>query len=190
MRRLTLVLGTALPFLAAWLGIIAAGFSAVTNGSFTATWTAATDQAEQYEFRWKHFAATDWIPLPTVPGASGFMQVTFPALPVTPTTDRWMCVDARIVKPTLGPWLSETKDGPACNTVDVGVIPVPTPPPPAPQPLPPPPMPPQPDLFTNVQQADGRLSVEYQVGACPRGVQQSTSAIKNGRRTITLTCRR
>lgn len=188
MKRLVLL--TALPFLAWWLGIIAAGFSAVHNGSFTATWTPATDPAEQYEFRWKHFASDDWLALPTMPGASGFMQVTFPALPATPTTDRWVCVDARTVKPTIGAWLSETPDGPACDAVEVTVLPIPTPPAPVPPAPVPPPVPPQPDIFTNVQQREARLSIDYQVGACPRGVQQTTSAVKNGSRTITLTCRR
>lgn len=172
--------------LIAWCGVlgsVVAALSAVSNGSFTATWTPATDPVERYEFRWRHFASPDWIALPPAPGASGSMHVTFPALPNTPTTDRWMCVDARMLQPTVGPWLSDTPSGPACNAVDVGVIPLPTPPPA-------PPLPPQPDIFTNVQQADGRLSLDYQLGACPRGVQQTTSAVKDGARTITLTCRR
>lgn len=166
--------------------------AAISNGSFTATWTPAADPAEQYEFRWRHFASADWIALPTMPGVSGSMRVTFTALPNVPTTDRWMCVDARMVRPTVGPWLSETPDGPACTTVDVTVIPVPTPPPPIPTPPAPVPLPlpSPPNLFTNLRQADGRLSVDYQVGACPRGVQQTTGALKNGSRTITLTCRR
>ncbi|MCS6297175.1 MAG: hypothetical protein H8K09_13145 [Nitrospira sp.] len=174
------------------LGLAGVSISAVTNGTFTATWTPATDAAEQYEFRWRHFASDDWLALPTMPGPAGSMRVTFTALPTVPTTDRWMCVDARMVTPTVGAWLSETSDGPSCNTVDVAVIPVPTPPPPIPTPPAPAPspIPPQPNIFTNLQQADGRLSLEYQVGACPRGVQQTTGALKNGRRTITLTCRR
>lgn len=177
------------------LGYAAVARSVLSNGSFTATWTPATDQSEQYEFRWRHFATSAWIPLATVPGSTGSLAVTFPALPATPTTDRWACVDARMVKPTVGPWLSETADGPACNAVEVGAIVVPTPPAPVPPPVPPapvpPPVPPQPDIFTNVQQRDGRLSIDYQVGACPRGVQQTSSAVnKNGLRTITLTCRR
>lgn len=174
------------------LGLAGVSISAVTNGTFTATWTPATDPAEQYEFRWRHFAAPDWIVLPTVPGTTGSLLVAFTALPNTPATDRWMCVDARMVQPQVGAWLSETSAGAACNTVDVSIIPVPTPPPAPPAPIttPPSPIPPQPNIFTNLQQADGRLSLEYQVGACPRGVQQTTGALKNGRRTITLTCRR
>lgn len=178
---------------ATFCALLVASWSAwaVSNGSFTATWTPATDQAEQYEFRWKHFASPGWIPLPTVPGSAGSLTVTFPALPNQPTTDRWMCLDARQVKPTVGPWLSETTDGPACDAVGVSVIPVPTPPAPVPPPVPPAPVPPQPDIFTNLKQSDGRLSIDYQVGACPRGVQQTSSAVnKNGFRTITLTCRR
>lgn len=165
---------------------VAVSLSAVTNGAFVVNWTPATDPVEQYEFRWRHFASPQWISLPTVAGSAGSMRGTFPALPNTPTTDRWMCVDARMVTPTVGPWLSETTDRAACATVEVSAVVVS--PPPAPLP---PPITPQPDIFTNVQQRDGRLSIDYQVGACPRGVQQTSSATnKNGFRTITLTCRR
>ena len=160
---------------------VAVSLSAVTNGSFTVTWTAPTDQVEEYDFRWKHFAAPGWIQLWTAPGAIGSLQVNFPALPNTPTTDRWMCVDARMVKPTVGHWLSETKDGPACNTVEVGEIPVPTPPAP---------VPPPPEIFTGLTNSNGLLSFTYKQADCPRGVQQSTGALINGARTITLKCRR
>lgn len=165
--------------LAVGYGVVA--LSAVPNGSFTATWQPATDPAEQYEFRWRHFAAADWLSLPTVAGAAGSMRATFAPLPTTPATDRWMCVDARMVKPTVGHWLSETKDGPACNTVEVGEIPVPTPPAP---------VPPPPEIFTGLTNSNGLLSFTYKQADCPRGVQQSTGALINGARTITLKCRR
>lgn len=165
--------------------------AAIKSDRFTATWDLPNMPVDRYEFRWKHFAAPQWMPLPDQPGTAHTFTSTFKPLPTEPPTDRWMCLDARVITgDRAGQWLSETPAGPACNAVEVGTIPVPTPPPPAPQPIPPSPIPPQPDIFTNVQQADGRLSLEYQVGACPRGVQQTTGALKNGRRTITLTCRR
>ena len=166
---------------------------AVSNDHFVTTWTPATDQDEQYEFRWRHFASPEWIALPTMPGRTGSMLVTFKSLPDSPLTDRWMCVDARMVQPTVGPWLSETTAGPACNTVDVSIIPVPTPPAPLPPPIPPPapvpPLPP-PDTFSNLANSKGVLSFDYPVAECKRGVQQMIGALKNGARTITLICRR
>lgn len=190
MRLFKVAAGVASCFI---LGSVAAALSAVSNGSFTATWTPAVDPAEQYEFRWRHFASPDWIALPTMPGAAGSMLVAFKALPNTPATDRWMCVDARMVKPTVGVWLSETPDGPACDTVNVSVIPVPTPPPaPAPIPVPPAPVPvpPAPEIFGDLTNSNGLLSFSYKAVDCPRGVQQSTGALMNGLRTITLRCRK
>lgn len=177
--------------LAVGYGVVA--LSAVPNGSFAATWQPAADPAEQYEFRWRHFAAADWLSLPTVAGAAGSMRVTFAPLPNTPTTDRWMCLDARSrVGDRVSPWLSEMSGGATCSTIEAAIIAVPTPPAPTPIPPPvvePPPLP-QPDIFTGITQTDGRLTLDYQVGSCPRGVQQITSAPKNGSRTITLICRR
>lgn len=167
------------------LGLVAVALGAVSNGSFTATWTAATDPAEQYEFRWRHFAAPEWVALPSMAGAAGSMRIEFETLPNTPTTDRWMCVDARMVRPKVGAWLSETSTGAACNTVDVAVLPVPTPP----APVPPPPSPPT-ETFSNLTNRKGVLSFDYQLADCKRGVQQTVGQIKNGTRTITLTCRR
>lgn len=199
MRALNLGVSAVWFFVLVYVG---ASLSAVVNGSFTVTWTPATDPAEQYEFRWRHFASSDWIALPTVPASNWSLQVTFPALPATPTTDRWMCVDARMVKPTVGPWLSETTEGAACNTVEVPVLPVPTPPPPVvvpppPAPVPPVPVPPSPapvppapEIFADLTNRDGLLSFSYRAADCPRGVQQSTSSLINGRRTITLRCRK
>lgn len=179
------------------VGIMAYGvtvsISAVTNGSFVATWSPSTDSSEEYEFRWRHFASAQWIALPIVPGTLGVLEVKFPALPSTPTTDRWLCLDARMVKPAVGPWLSDAKEGPACNVVEVGVIPLPTPPapvPPAPLPTPPAPVPPAPELFMGLTNSNGLLTFTYRPADCPRGVQQSTGALINGARTLTLRCRR
>lgn len=181
MRRWILIISS---FALLWMTCLAA----IKSDRFTATWDLAKTPVDRYEFRWKHFATPGWISLPDQPGTATAFSATFSPLPAEPATDRWMCLDARIIQGgRAGQWLSETSAGPACNAVEVGTIPVPMPPAPPP---PIPPRPPQPDIFTNLQQADGRLSLEYQVGACPRGVQQSTSAIKNGSRTITLTCRR
>lgn len=173
--------------LAWWLvaGYGIASFAAIRNDRFVATWDVPA-QSAVYEFRWRHFAAADWIALPAQPSSAGTFRATFQPLPAIPTTDRWMCLDARSVRNgQAGTWISETTDGAACNTVEVGVIPVPTPPPPTP----PAPPEPQPDIFTNIQQSAGRLSLDYQLADCPRGVQQATSAAVNGRKTITLRCR-
>lgn len=185
MRRSVVLIGS---FALVWLTSLAA----IKSDRFTATWDLPATPVDRYEFRWKHFAAQAWMPLPDQQGTATTFTSTFKPLPTEPATDRWMCLDARAVQgDRVGLWLSETPAGPACTAVEVGTIPVPTPPPPAPVPDPtPPPMPPPPDIFTNLQQADGRLSLDYQIGACPRGVQQTTSAAKNGSRTITLTCRR
>ncbi len=157
--------------------------AAIRNSQFTATWDLVEPSAV-YEFRWRHFASPEWMPLPAQPSNAGTFTSSFAPLPNTPETDRWMCLDARSVREGVsGPWLSATSEGASCADVEVGVIPVP--PPPVPVVLPP-----QPDIFTALTQADGRLSIEYQIGACPRGVQQTTSAVKDGRKTITLTCRR
>lgn len=184
MRPLALAAG------AAWLCVLGYGVAAlstVPNGSFIATWDPPTEPRAVYEFRWRHFAAPAWQALPDQEARSRTFTYSYPALPTEPSTDRWMCLDARSrVGDLVSVWLSETTDGAACNTVEVGVIPVPTPP----APTPPAPPQPQPDIFSNIQQSEGRLSLDYQIGACPRGVQQTTSASKNGMRTITLTCRR
>jgi len=178
--------------LIALLGLSA--LAAIKTDRFTATWDLPTTPVDRYEFRWKHFASNGWLTLPDQLGTATTFTVTFPAVPSEPPTDRWMCVDARaIVAGVPGAWLSETATGPSCNVFEAGLVVVPTPPAPLPPPTPPPspvpPLPP-PDIFTNLQQADGRLSLDYQVGACPRGVQQTTGALKNGARTITLICRR
>lgn len=155
---------------------------AVPNGSFTATWDPPTDPRAVYEFRWRHFAQPAWQQLPEQAASALAFTYVYPALPSTPSTDRWMCLDARSrVGDLVSPWLSETDSGAACAAVEVGTITLPTPPPP---------LPPQPEIFTNVQQANGQISVEYQISACPRGVQQTTSAVIEGRKTITLKCRR
>lgn len=176
---------------AAWLfvlGYVAVSVGTVPNGAFIATWDPPTDPRAVYEFRWRHFAQSAWQDLPEQDARALAFTYSYPALPNEPATDRWMCLDARSrVGDLVSPWLSDTDSGAACAAVEVGTIPLPTPPPPV---VVPPPMPPQPDIFTNVQQVDGRLSIEYQIGACPRGVQQTTSAIRNGSRTITLSCRR
>jgi hypothetical protein len=170
---------------AAWLcvlGSVALSVGAVPNGTFTATWDPPTDPRAGYEFRWHHFADPAWQDLPEQDARALTFTYSYPALPTEPTTDRWMCLDARSrVGDLVSAWLSETADGAACAAVEVGTIQLPT--------LPPP-LPPQPDIFTDIQQSDGRLSLDYQIGACPRGVQQTTSAAVNGRKTITLKCRR
>jgi hypothetical protein len=148
MRRLhtsILLLALLLPALA---------YSQVENGSFTATWTPDVDRTVLYEFRWKHFAAPDWMPLPDVPGFAGLFALTFEPLPKVPKTDRWFCLDGR-VKEAGAKWLSETAGGPACNTVDVGEIPLPPPPPP-PEP------PPTPDLNVQVGLLRDRLETVSQ----------------------------
>lgn len=173
MRGLALIV----VFAALWISSLAA----IKPDRFTATWDVP-EQSAVYEFRWRHFAAPDWITLPAQPAITGTFTAAFQPLPTEPITDRWMCLDARSrVGDLVSPWLSETADGPACAGVEVGVIPVPPPPVPAE---------PQLEVFTNLTQADGRLSIEYQISACPRGVQQTTSAAVNGRKTITLKCRR
>lgn len=180
----------------AFLLVASVPAQAVQNGSFTATWTPATDPAEVYEFRWRHFAAPDWIALPHMKGSLGTMTVAFSALPATPTTDRWMCLDARQIEPVVGPWLSTTTIGAACNTVEIGTMALPPPPPvvaPPPVVVPPatpPSVPPIVELFGNLTNKHGVLSFDYFTRDCPRGVRQTTSAEKNGLRTITLTCRR
>lgn len=171
-----------------WLFVLSAQ-AAVQNGSFTVTWAppTETDPRLVYEFRWRSFANGTWQPLPDQDSRAMRFAHTFPPLPATPATDRWLCVDARgKLGDQLGPWLSETAIGAACNTVAVGTVVLPPPPPP----VVPPPIPPQRDVFSNLRQSDGRLSLDYQLSACPRGVQQTTSAVKDGVRTITLTCRR
>jgi hypothetical protein len=187
MRSLTLTAG------AVWLFVLIYGAGAlwaVPNGSFTATWDPPTDPRAVYEFRWRHFAQSAWQDLPEQDARALSFLYAYPALPTEPITDRWMCLDARSrLGDRVSAWLSDTADGAACNTVEATVIPVPTPPPPVVVPPPPAPLPPQPDIFTNLQQRDGRISIDYQIGACPRGVQQTTSAVKDGRKTITLTCR-
>lgn len=174
-RRLLVAIAFSLPAIA---------WGAVQNGQFTATWDPPTDPRAVYEFRWRHFAQPTWQDLPEQDARALTFTYAYPALPADPSTDRWMCLDARSrVGDLVSPWLSESPSGAACNSVEVGILPPPTPPAP-------PPIPPQPDIFTNIKQTDGRLSIDYQLGACPRGVQQTTSAIRNGSRTITLTCRR
>lgn len=185
MRRGLLLVSS---FALLWLSALAA----IKTDRFTATWDLPTTPVDRYEFRWKHFASNGWLPLPDQPGTATTFTATFRAVPNDPATDRWMCVDARaIVAGVPGPWLSETATGPSCNVFEAGLVVVPTPPAPLPPPppAPVPPIPP-PDIFTNLQQADGRLSLDYQVGACPRGVQKITGSVKNGSRTITLICRR
>lgn len=169
------------------VSLSATAWGAVQNGQFTATWNAPTDPRAVYEFRWRHFSQPTWQDLPAQDARALTFTHTYPALPAEPSTDRWMCLDARSrVGDLVSPWLSESPGGAACNSVEVGTIPLPPPPaPPTPAPIPP-----QPDIFTNLRQSDGRLSIDYQVGACPRGVQQTTSAAKAGIKTITLTCRR
>ena len=175
---------------AAWLFALGYGVTtlyAVANDAFTATWNPPTDPRAVYEFRWRHFANGNWQALPEQEGRALSFVHRYPALPNEPTTDRWLCLDARSrVGDLVSQWLSETSDGAACSTEELGAIAVPAPPPVE---LPPPPMPP-PDVFTDIEQADGRLSFSYQIAACPRGVQQTTSAAVNGRKTITLRCRR
>lgn len=158
------------------------GMAAIQNDRFTATWDPPTDPRAVYEFRWRHFAQSAWQDLPEQDARALSFLYAYPALPTEPITDRWMCLDARSrVGDLVSPWLSETDSGAACAAVEVGTISLP---------IPPPPTPPQPEIFTNVRQANGQLSVEYQIGACPRGVQQTTSAVIDGSKTITLKCRR
>ncbi len=184
-RRLSLVL-------IALLGLSA--LAAIKTDRFTATWDLPTTPVDRYEFRWKHFASSGWLTLPDQLGTATTFTVTFPAVPSEPPTDRWMCVDARaIVAGMPGPWLSETATGPSCNAFEAGLVVVPTPPAPLPPPTPPPaPVPPQPppDTFSNLANSKGVLSFDYPVAACTRGVQQTISALKDGRRTITLMCRK
>lgn len=167
------------------LSCVALGLSslaAIKPDRFTATWDVPAAPAV-YEFRWQHFAHPDWITLPAQPAVTGTFTAAFHPLPPEPTTDRWMCLDARsLANDQVGPWLSETPDGPACEGVEVGVIPV--------QPPPVPPDPPALDVFTNIRQTDGRIAIDYHVAECPRGVQQTTRPAKDGRKTITLSCRR
>ena len=154
---------------------------ALPNGVFTATWDPPDDPRAVYEFRWRHFAAPAWEALPAQEARARTFTHACSALPVEPATDRWMCLDARSrIGDLVSPWLSETASGPACAAVEVGIVAIPAPPA----------LPPTPDVFTGLTQLDGRLSVDYQIAACPRGVQQTTSAVVNGRRTITLRCRR
>ena len=161
-------------------------WAAVQNGQLTVLWDVPpVDVDAVYELRWSHFAQPSWVDLPPVPASAGHVIVTFAPLPPTPPTDRWLCVDARQVSPTTGPWLSETKEGPACNVVEVGTIVLPPPPPPTPPSEPPPS-----EIFSNVRTSKGQLAVDYLVADCPRGVQQAIGALKNGSRTITLICRR
>lgn len=183
MRVALLMLSAAL----LWLTSLAA----VKPDQFTATWDPTSVPVDRYELRWKHFASNGWLALPDQPGTVTTFTATFSPVPNEPATDRWMCVDARaVVSGVPGAWLSDTTAGPACDVFGVAVVIVPPPPAPIPVPTPPPVPPLPPQIFTNVQQADGRLSMDYQVGACPRGVQQAIGALKNGSRTITLICRR
>lgn len=173
MRPLALLVS----FVVLWLSSLAA----IKNDRFTATWDAPATPVDRYEFRWRHFASPDWIPLPDQPGTAATFTVTFPALPNTPTFDRWMCLDARSIKANVAwPWLSDTAAGPACALVDAGTIVI----------TPPPVIPPPVELFSNVTNASGVLSFDYRPADCKRGVQQGTGPLKNGSRTITLTCRK
>lgn len=114
----------------------------------------------------------------------------------------WLCVQARqrAADGTLSPWYISDKEG-VCN-LTAKVLPpepvtppppvVPPPPAPVPPPIVPPPLPPPApvELFGNVRNSDGVLSFDFAPADCKRGVQQTTSALKDGRRTITLTCRK
>lgn len=91
----------------------------------------------------------------------------------------WLCVQGRqrAADGTRSAWYLSEHEG-VCKPM-AAVLP------PEPEPDTPPPA----DSFGIVSQSGTRLSIEYPVADCPRGVQQTTSAIKDGRRTITLTCR-
>lgn len=179
-----------------WIGLAGLAHAALQNGHLTVLWDVPADTAPVYEFRWAQFAQPDWQSWPSVPSAAGRVGVQFDPLPAVPTTDRWLCVDARSVQgPLAGPWLSETTEGAACNTVEVETIVLPPPPPIVPPPpvVPPPTPPSEPppaELFGNLHNSKGVLSFDYFTRDCPRGVQQTTSAARNGFKTITLTCRR
>lgn len=99
----------------------------------------------------------------------------------------WLCVQGRqrATDGTLSLWFISDKEG-VCNQTAAVLPPVdPAPPvPPSPQPVP------VPEIFSAVTNRNGVLSFEYAVAECKRGVQQGTSALKDGRRTITLTCRK
>lgn len=169
--------------------------AAVQNGQLIVLWDVPADTTSVYELRWQHFAQPEWQPLPSVPSGAGSLTVTFSPLPATPATDRWVCVDARSVHGgSVGPWLSTLPHGAACNVVEVGSIVLPPPPPIVPPPVVPPPTPPSEpppaELFGNLHNSKGVLSFDYAIRDCPRGVQQTTSAVRNGFKTITLTCRR
>lgn len=174
---------------------VAITVGAVPNGSFVATWDTPTDSSAIYEFRWKHFVRGDWQPLPDQDARARRFTYTYPKLPDTPATDRWLCLDARSrLGDLVSAWLSETDTGAACNTVEVGVIIIPPPPvvvPPPPVVIPPaPPILPA-EIFSNVMNSNGVLSFTYKPVDCSRGVQPRTSAkAMNGQKTVTLTCRR
>lgn len=112
----------------------------------------------------------------------------------------WLCVQARqrTADGTLSPWYLSDKEG-VCNLTAKVLPPAPVPPPPpapvdpppAPVPPPVPPAPvPVPEIFSGVTNSKGVLSFDYAVTDCKRGVQQAISALKDGRRTITLMCRK
>lgn len=177
-----------------WLFVLSAQ-AAVQNGSFTVTWAppTETDPRLVYEFRWRSFANGTWQPLPDQDSRAMRFAHTFPPLPATPATDRWLCVDARSkLGDQIGPWLSETATGAACNTVEVGTVILPPPPPPiVPPPVVPPPVQPPPaSPLTAVTVKGNDLTFDYKLAACPKGIQMKSGKIINGSRTVTMTCRK
>lgn len=124
------------------------------------------------------FRADGWEQTVTV-GKGGTAFVFGDLLRGSRVSSDWLCVQGRqrAADGTRSAWyLSETEG--ICKPMAVVL-------PPDPDPQTPPS-----DSFGIVSQSGTRLSIEYPVVECPRGVQQTTSAIQNGRRTITLTCRK
>lgn len=105
----------------------------------------------------------------------------------------WLCVYGRQrnVAGVWSDWYLSANEG-VCHQTRVVVPPIAVAPVPVdPDPVDPPPVEPVPaQTFGAVRQGETTLSIDYALADCPRGVQQTTSAIRDGRRTITLTCRR
>lgn len=124
------------------------------------------------------------------PGVSTFRFVEMlrdsPLLP-----SDWLCVQGRQrnVAGVYSDWYLSDKEG-VCNQT-AAVLPA-SAPDPVPPPIEPPPVvtPPAVDIFTGLTNRDGLLSFAYKLTECPRGVQQTTSAAKDGQKTITLRCRK
>lgn len=164
-----------------WIGPSEA-HAAVANDTLTLSWQNAQAGVD-YELRWQSFAHPEWMNLGLIPSNKLSLIVPLsPPVTCVAGTDCYVCADARAKRLSdgvYGPWLSATT-GMACNQFAVGPIVIP-PPPPTPAPV-------LAETFKNVLKTDLKLTFQYAPTICPRGIGKTTGAIKDGVRTVTLTC--